>query len=53
MSPPKFFWSKFVDDPWNFSDKVQRIFHVMQVNKVESVDLSMYQLKGISRTLFG
>lgn len=52
MNLPSFIGSSTNKDLGNFNDKLNKVFEVMFVVDIESVDLSSYQLKVISNTWF-
>uniref|UniRef100_M1DUR8 Gag-pol polyprotein n=1 Tax=Solanum tuberosum TaxID=4113 RepID=M1DUR8_SOLTU len=46
MNPPKFYGSKFEEDPQDFIDEVYKVLTIMGVMHVEKAELAAYQLKG-------
>ena len=52
MNPPSFPGTCTTEDPKNFTKELKKVFEVMHVADTERVELSSYQLKGISRTWF-
>ncbi|WMV41220.1 hypothetical protein MTR67_034605, partial [Solanum verrucosum] len=52
MNPPEFLGSKVGEDPRNVIDKVKKILGVMQVTRIESVELASYQLKDMAHIWF-
>lgn len=52
MNPPKFTESKIEEDPQSFIDETKKILDVMQVTKMESVELASYQMKDVAHLWF-
>lgn len=52
MTPLAFFGYKSKKDPQKFLDSVQKVIGIMGVTFNESVDLTSYQLQGVSHTWF-
>ncbi|XP_049357855.1 uncharacterized protein LOC125822493 [Solanum verrucosum] len=49
INPPKFYGSKFEEDPQEFIDEVYKVFDIMGVNPGEKAELTAYKLKGVSQ----
>ena len=53
MNLPSFTGSSTFKDPKNFVEELKKVFEVMHVVDVGSVELVAYQLKSVARTWFG
>ncbi|KAK4733898.1 hypothetical protein R3W88_008159 [Solanum pinnatisectum] len=49
MNPPSFIGSSVHEDPENFIEELKKVFDMMHVADIESVELVAYQIKGIAR----
>ena len=50
MNPPKFFESKFGEEPQEFLDEVYKILFAIGVTLSEKAELAAYQLKDVAQT---
>ena len=47
-NPPEFLGSQTNEDPQNFLDEIKKIFEVMQVTRIDRVELTLYRLKDVA-----
>ncbi|KAH0764814.1 hypothetical protein KY285_000685 [Solanum tuberosum] len=52
MNPPEFLGLQVGEDPQNFIDEVKKIFGVMQLTVIYTVELASYQLKDVAYIWF-
>ncbi|WP_353806047.1 hypothetical protein, partial [Acinetobacter baumannii] len=50
MNPPTFYGSKVEEYPEEFIDEIYKLLYVMGLTTGEKVEISTYQLKGVSQT---
>lgn len=48
LIPPTFTGSKVKEDPQNFIDEMEKIFHVMHSTDIEGIEFATYQLKDMA-----
>lgn len=48
MNSPDFFGLKLGEDPQHYLDELRKITHIMNISKVESVELAFYRLKDVA-----
>ena len=52
MNPPSFTGSSTTEDRENFVEEMFKVFEVIHVVNIERVELVVYQLKSVAKTLF-
>ena len=50
-NPPEFLGSQTNEDPHNFLDKIKKIFELIQVTRIDRVELTTYWLKDVAHIL--
>ena len=48
MNPPEFLGSHTNEDPQNLLDEIKKIFEVMQVTRINRVELTTNQLRDVA-----
>ena len=48
MNPSEIIGSLTSEDPQNFMNEIAKIFEVIQVSRIDRVELSSYQLKDVA-----
>ncbi|XP_069143323.1 uncharacterized protein [Solanum lycopersicum] len=49
MNPQSFTGSSTIEDPYNITEKMRKVYEVMHIAGIEIAELASYQLKGLDR----